>query len=125
MLRRRTPRRAEDFTNLRRDRATSALDRRHRFTTTVIYDMPFFKHSSWLAKNLLGNWEIASLYTFESPEFATVQSSTDSNLNGDSAGDRTIINPTGDGSISSGATALKNSKTDTVDYLANTPNAPY
>src|SRR5207244_2100634 len=27
-----TPRRPEDFTNLRRDRATSALDRRHRLT---------------------------------------------------------------------------------------------
>jgi hypothetical protein len=42
-----------------------------------------------------GNWEIAPSYVYESPEYFTVQSAIDSNLNGDSASDRTIVNPSG------------------------------
>ena len=121
-----TPRRSENFQNLKRDKASSALDRRHRFTFVAIYDVPFMSHSSnWLAKNVLGNWEFAPIYTFESPEYATVQSSTDSNLNGDSAGDRTIINTAGTDGTSSNVTALKNSAGATVAYLALNPNARY
>ncbi len=62
-----TPRRQEDFQNLRMDRGTSALDRRHRLTMTVLYDLPYFKNSNWFLKNLVGNWEFAPIYTFESP----------------------------------------------------------
>jgi hypothetical protein len=121
-----TPRRSENFQNLARDKASSALDRRHRFTFVALYDVPFMSHSSnWLARNVLGNWEIAPIYTFESPEYATVQSSTDSNLNGDSAGDRTIINTSGVAGTSSNVTALKNSAGATVAYLAVNPNARY
>ncbi len=101
------------------------MDRRHRFTLTAIYDLPFFKHSNWLAKNVLGNWEIAPIYTFESPEYATPQSSVDANQNGDSAGDRTIINTAGVDGTSSNVTALKNSAGATVAYLATNPNARY
>lgn len=90
-----TPRRAQDFQNLRPEWASSLLDRRHRFTFTMLYDVPWFKNGSWFMKNLVGNWEIAPVYTYESPEFFTVQSAIDSNLNGDSAGDRTIVNPNG------------------------------
>jgi hypothetical protein len=49
----------------------------------------------------------------------------DSNLNGDSAGDRTIINPNGAPLTGSGVTALTNSAGKTVAYLANDPNAQY
>lgn len=120
-----TPRRSQDFQNLRADKASSALDRRHRLTVSIIYDLPFFKNGNWLQKNLLGNWEIAPIYTFESPEYATVQSTIDTNLNGDSAGDRTIINPAGVDGTGSGVTALKNSAGAIVAYLANNPNARY
>ncbi len=120
-----TPRREQDFQNLRADRATSALDRRHRFTTTLIYDLPFFKNGNWLMKNIVGNWEVAPIYTFESPEYATVQSATDTNLNGDSAGDRVIVNPQGADGTGSGVTALKNTAGATVGYLAKNPNARY
>src|SRR5512140_776348 len=78
-----------------------------------------------MKKNILGNWELAPIYTFQSPEYATVRSGTDSNLNGDSAGDRTIINPAGDPLTGSGVTALHNSAGKTVAYLANNPNAYY
>ncbi len=120
-----TPRRSQDFQNLRSDRAASALDRRHRFTFSAIYDVPWFKHSNWLMRNVVGNWEVAPIYTFESPEYATVQSGIDSNLNGDSAGDRSILNPDGVPGTGSAVTALKNSAGATVAYLANNPNAQY
>jgi hypothetical protein len=120
-----TPRRAQDFQNLSADRASSALDRRHRFTLSLIYDVPFFKNSNFLVKNILGNWEVAPIYTYESPEYATVQSTVDTNLNGDSAGDRGIVNPAGTNGVGSGVTALKNSAGATVAYVAKNPNARY
>jgi hypothetical protein len=55
----------------------------------------------------------------------TVQSGIDANMNGDSAGDRTIVNPGGNAMIGSGTTALTNSSGATVAYLANNANAGY
>ena len=78
-----TPRRPQDFQCFSCDMSTSALDRRHRFTAQVIYDLPFFKNAGWFQKNIVGNWEFAPVYTFQSPEYATVQNGVDSNLNGD------------------------------------------
>jgi hypothetical protein len=102
-----TPRRPQDFLNVAADRGTSALDRRHRVTISTIYDLPFFKGSgNYFLKNVVSNWEIAPIYTFESPEYADLQSSQDSNLNGDSAGDRVIINPSGAPGTGSNVTAL-------------------
>ena len=53
------PRRPQDFLNLPAERSNSLLDHRHRFTFSTIYDMPFFsKSSSWVERNLLGNYQI-------------------------------------------------------------------
>jgi hypothetical protein len=91
-----TPRRPQNSQNFNADYSTSALDRRHRLTLSAIYDTQFFKNSSnWLAKNILGNWEIAPVWQLQSGEPFTPQSGVDSNLNGDSAPDRTIFNPNG------------------------------
>jgi hypothetical protein len=90
-----TPRRPQDFRNVAGDYSRSALDHTNRFTFAVVYDVPFFSNGSALLKNTLGNWEIAPAYTYQSPEYATVQSGTDANLNGDSAGDRVFVNPNG------------------------------
>jgi hypothetical protein len=121
-----TPRRQQDFADLRSDRSTSALDRRQRLTLSWVYEAGWMKGSqSWLARNLIGNWRLTGTYTAESGELATAASSTDSNLNGDSAGDRTVVNPAGDPNVGSDATALKNSAGETVGYLANNPNARY
>ena len=68
-----TPRRAEDFQSLKRDWSSSALDRRHRFTFTPLYEFRPFKGGNWFMKNVAGNWNVAGTYTYESPEFATVQ----------------------------------------------------
>lgn len=123
-----SPRRPQDFRNLRAERASSALDHRHRFTYTAVYDLPLFRKSGWFAKNIAGNWSIAPIYTYESPEYVTVLSQADSNLNGDFAADRVIVNPAGDESAGSGVralTSLRNGKAETVAYLALNGNARY
>jgi len=127
-----TPRREEDFLNLRRDRGNSILDRRHRFTLSEVYDAPWFRNSNWLLKNLAGNWLVGGTYTFETPEYATVQSGVDSNLNGDAAGDRAIVNPAGISTVGSNVYAIDRSgnrvatgSASTVAYVALNPNARY
>ncbi len=90
-----TPRRPEDFRNVVGDWSRSALNHTDRVTIAIVYDLPFFKSGTWIEKNVLGNWEIAPVYTFQSPEYATVQSAQDSNLNLDTAGDRAYVNPAG------------------------------
>jgi hypothetical protein len=91
-----SPRRPQDFRNLPAERGNSILDHRHRITISAIYDSTWFKHSdSWLKRNLLGNYEVAPVFTWESGQVGTTQSGVDSNLNSDGAGDRTILNPNG------------------------------
>jgi hypothetical protein len=120
-----TPRRAQNGLNLAPDKSSSALDHRQRLTYEMIYDMPFFKNGNWFMKNVVGNWEIAPIYTYQTGTLATIQSGIDSNLNGDSAGDRTIVNPSGNPAIGTGTTALTNSAGQTVAYLVNNPAAGY
>jgi hypothetical protein len=118
-------RRVEDFQDLRKERADSALDRRHRLALSGIYDLPWLTRGGGLARTLLGGWSFAGTLTLESGEKATVLSGVDSNRNGDSAGDRTINNVTGVPGTSSRVTALRNSAGQTVAYLVNDPTAQY
>ncbi|HKP46869.1 MAG TPA: carboxypeptidase regulatory-like domain-containing protein [Pyrinomonadaceae bacterium] len=120
-----SPRRVQDFQNIRADRADSALDRRHRFVTSFIYELPFFNKGNGLTRTLLGGFNFSGTYTAESGERATVLSGIDSNLNGDAAADRTIINPAGVPGTGSTVTALTNSAGQIVGYLADNPNAQY
>jgi hypothetical protein len=127
-----SPRRAQDFQNLKADWSSSALDRRQRFTFTPIYEFRPFQNSNWIMKNVVGNWNVSATYTYESPEYATVQSNIDSNLNGDSAGDRTIVNPSGAANSGTGVTgynaqgvAQKSGSASIVAYVANSANARY
>ncbi|MBL8228554.1 MAG: TonB-dependent receptor [Bryobacterales bacterium] len=121
-----TPRRPQDFFNLRPERASSALDRRHRFTMSWVYDTPWFtKDANWAARNLLGNWTFSGFYQAETGPWGTVRSGVDSNQNGDPVADRTIINPSGQANRGSGVTQLRNSAGRVVGYLANDPSARY
>lgn len=121
-----SPRRPQDFQNLTPERSSSPLDRRQRFSFSSVWDVPFFKHSeNWYEKNLLGNWLYTGTYIYESPEIATVQAGRDANLNGDSAGDRAIVNPGGDPHSGTDVSALTNSGGQIVAYLANDPTARY
>ena len=120
-----TPRRPQDFQNWDAERSVSPLSRTHRFTLAAVYDLPYFKQGNWFVRNIVGNWGFSPVYTYESPQWATVQSATDSNLNGDSAGDRAVFNRGGVPGTGSAVTPLLNTAGDTVGYLANNPNAQY
>jgi hypothetical protein len=135
-----SPRRIQDFQNMRAEKANSALDRRHRFTISTLYDLPFFsRSSSKLVRSLLGGFSLAGTYGWEAGEPATVLSGLDSNLNFDSAGDRTIFNPNGVKNTASGVAPLLKTCTSfnangtcalsddqrTVGYVALNPNAQY
>lgn len=127
-----TPRRPQDFQNLRAEWASSMLDRRQRFTFTPIFDFNPFPNGRWIAKNIVGNWNLALTYTYESPEYATVQSNVDANLNNDAIGDRTIVNPNGSADLGSGVipldrngNAVKAGSASIVAYVAKNPNARY
>ena len=92
-----TPRRPQNSQDVAADYSRSALDRTQRLTIAAVYDLPYFKHANWLLKNTVGNWEVAPIYTYETPEYATALSNVNSNLNGDSGTyiDRPIVNQNG------------------------------
>jgi hypothetical protein len=120
-----SPRRPQDFQDLRNEWAASPLDHRQRLTLTWLWDCPFMQQShNWAAKNLLGNWRVSGTYTAETGELVTPQSGTDSNQNGDAV-DRTIVNPAGQANVGSDVKALTNAQGATVAYLALNPNARY
>jgi hypothetical protein len=120
-----SPRRPENSQDLMMERASSALDHRQRLTLEMLYDVPYFKNRSWFTKNVIGNWEIAPIYTYQTGTLWTPQSGVDSNLNGDSAPDRVDINPAGNIAVGTGASPLLNSAGEVVAYLANNPNARF
>lgn len=132
------PRRPQDFQNVAVDKSNSILDHRHRVSFAAIYDLPYFKSGSWLKRNLAGNWLFAPIYTYQSGQWGTGLSAVDSNLNGDAAPDRTILNPAGTPGTGTGVTPLCTSSLPAgvtcgtaasngflVAYRANNPNARY
>lgn len=122
-----SPRRPENFGDLRAEWGDSALDHPNRATATWIYEAPWFSHAqNGLVRGLLGGYQLTGSYIVESGELVTPQGGIDANLNSDSVSDRTIINPNGGvANTGSGVSALKNSAGATVAYLANNPNAEY
>jgi hypothetical protein len=131
-----TPRRPQNSQDLAADRSSSALDHRNRLSYEVMYDFMPFKNRNWFMKNVIGNWEVAPIYTYQTGTFYTPQSGVDSNLNGDSAPDRVIINPGGNVALGSGVTPLcsgptapacpaKGAAAVTVGYLVDNPAAMF
>jgi hypothetical protein len=135
-----SPRRVQDFQNMTAEKADSALDRRQRFVFSTLYDLPFFRsNANHFAHSMFGGVSVAATLSLETGEQATVLSGIDSNLNGDPAPDRPIINPTGVANTSSLVTPLLRScpafnpdgsctipdEERIVGYLADNPNAQY
>lgn len=90
------PRRPQDFGDIRNERGLSALDIPHRFVFAANYELPFFKDSdSGFLRGFLGGLVIAPIFQAQSGQPFTPLSGVDSNLNFDTAPDRTIINPNG------------------------------
>lgn len=52
--------------NLRYDKGSSFIDRRHIVSANYVYHLPFFRNSAGLTKSLLGGWEIAGTIVDES-----------------------------------------------------------
>ncbi len=107
-----TPRRQQNSQCISCDYSRSALDRTNRVSLEVLWDLPYYKNSdNFFLRNVVGNWKVAPIYTYESPEYATVLSGVNSNLNGDSgtAISRTIINPNGVKGTGTGSVARVNS----------------
>src|SRR5215471_3535867 len=70
-----SPRRPQDFNNIRAEWASSLLDRRQRLSFNWIYDTPWMKNQkNWFLKNIVGNYTVSGVYVVESPEYATPQS---------------------------------------------------
>jgi hypothetical protein len=64
---------AQDAFDLDNDRAVSAYDRPHRFTTNVVWELPFARDQVGLLGRLAGGWQIAGVLTFQSgPPFTAL-----------------------------------------------------
>ncbi len=91
------PRRAQDGFDFAAERGLSALDIRNKFALSFLYEIPNVRTEHAFVKALAHGWEWGGTYLAESGQPVTPLSGVDSNANGDSAGDRTIINPAGVG----------------------------
>jgi len=133
------PRRPVDSYNLRDEWARSALDVRHKFALTWLYDLPGLQSNYRALRAVTNGWQWTGSYLFQSGQPVTIISGVDSNGNGDAAGDRSILNPSGVegvGTVSnavcrdpaSGTTRTRVNclaAEDTVGYVALNPNARY
>ena len=58
--------RFNDQNNARDSRGLSDFDRRHRFVTSWVYQLPFFANADRLTKGALGGWEVSGVLTLQS-----------------------------------------------------------
>jgi hypothetical protein len=91
------PRRAQDGFDFAAERGLSALNIPHKFALSFLYDIPNVHTDKGFVKILAHGWEWGGTYLAESGQPVTPLSGVDSNANGDSAGDRTVINSSGVG----------------------------
>ncbi|MGI9165034.1 MAG: TonB-dependent receptor domain-containing protein, partial [Pyrinomonadaceae bacterium] len=127
------PRRPEFFNNIKREKSLSALDVPHRFVFAANYEVP--KFSNGFLRTVLGGFEFAPIFQTQSGFPFTALSGVDSNLNTDSAPDRTIFNPGGVEGTGSGVrpvglvngvvTTLPSNNNAIQAYVAINPNAQY
>ena len=91
------PRRAQDTTQINQDRGNSDLDVRHKFAMSLTYEIPGVKSENRLVNALVNGFQISTVYLAQTGQPITLQSGIDSNGNGDTAGDRVVVNPGGIG----------------------------
>jgi len=140
------PRRAQDTDRLGQDRSDSDLDVRHKFALSATYETPAIHSDSKAMKMLLEGYSLGVVYLAQTGQPVTLQSGLegiDSNGNGDTAGDRGVLNPFGTSLRGSdvipvcanpgGATSLAGDTLgnggscagSTIGYLAADPTAKY
>ncbi|MBI1748884.1 MAG: TonB-dependent receptor [Acidobacteria bacterium] len=57
--------------NIRAEKASSAMDVRHRFTSSLIYDLPFGRRGGWtgdsaVIRAVLGGWQLGGIFVAQS-----------------------------------------------------------
>jgi hypothetical protein len=115
------PRRAQDGFDFAAERGLSALDNRHKFALSFLYEIPNVQTEHAFVKALAHGWEWGGTYLAESGQPVTPLSGMDSNANGDSAGDRTIINPAGVGLTGSTVNFVCNAGAGGATSIVNDP----
>lgn len=73
---------AQDSRNLSLERADANFDVRHRIAASLIWDLPFYRNSTGGAANLLGGWQIASVFRAHTGQPFTLSLPVDANLDG-------------------------------------------
>jgi hypothetical protein len=139
------PRRPQDWRNLALDRGNSTLDVRHKFALSWVWDLPKLTTDNGFLKAIAHGWEWTGTYLAQSGQPISILSDTDSNGNGDAAGDRAIFNPGGTLNVGStvnfvcvgagGATSIAPmtlangdpgcASSAVAGYVADNPNARY
>lgn len=89
------PRRAQDTTNIGQDWGNSDLDVRHKFALSLTYDFPKIKNDNKFVNAAVNGFQVSSIFLAQTGQPVTLQSGLDSNGNGDTAGDRVVVNPVG------------------------------
>jgi len=89
------PRRGQDTRNLNQDFSKSDLYVRQKFALSWAYEVPKTKLESRFAKAVLNGYHLGSVFLAQTGQPVTIQSGSDVNRNGDSAGDRVLFNPFG------------------------------
>ena len=101
------PRRAQDTHHLNQDWSKSDLYVRQKFALSWVYEVPKTTLENRFAKAMLNGYQLGSVFLAQTGQPVTLQSGSDVNRNGDSAGDRVLLNPFGT-SLAGGTTALLN-----------------
>lgn len=102
------PRRGQDGNNIADERGRSVLDINKKFSIAFVYSIPNLNVDNATARGFLHGWQLSGTYLAQSGQPVTALSGVDSNANGDSAGDRVILNPNGVGLTGSTANFVCN-----------------
>jgi Carboxypeptidase regulatory-like domain/TonB dependent receptor len=89
------PRRAQDTNRISQDWASSDLDVRHKVGLSWTYQFPNIRSDNAFVRTLANGFQLGSVFLAQTGQPVTLQSGSDVNANGDSAGDRLMFNPFG------------------------------
>lgn len=73
---------AQNSFDFRAERGNANFDIRHRFVTSLVWDLPFYSNAVSGAKRLLGGWQVATIFQAQTGQPFTLNVPFDSNLDG-------------------------------------------
>jgi outer membrane receptor protein involved in Fe transport len=88
----------QDYLNYRPDWSLSAFDRPHRFVVHYNYEIPWFASGTAahpVLRHVLGGWQVAGFWEYQSGQPFTIRTGVDSGGNGDARPHRPNLNPGG------------------------------